>query len=155
MIDALRFLSDYAGTYKGQGVNHEGEAFVGEFELHQHPTLRSMSLRFKATSDEGQVYHQEETTIAQDVSGKPALWSLCNNAPGMLQLNFRRYETADEGCRTLVFGLGDLGSDHDYRQEVSIDLFRDGTLGYRFAWGMPGGEFSPRSGVRLSRRGLQ
>jgi hypothetical protein len=151
MIDALRFLSDYAGKYKGRGINHEGEAFVGEFELAQMPDLKGMNLRFKAVSESGEVFHKEETTIAQDPSGKATLWSLCSNHPGMLQLNFRRYETAADDCRTLVFGLGDLGSQHDYRQEVSIDLFRDGSLGYRFAWGFPGGEFSPRSGVRLER----
>ncbi len=151
MIDALRFLSDYAGVYKGRGTNHEGQPFDGEFELSEMADFRGMNLKFKAQGDEGDVYHKEETMIAPDVTGKPSLWSLCTNAPGMLQLSFRRYETAGEERKTLAFGLGDLGSDLGYRQEISIDLFRDGALGYRFAWGLPGGEFSPRSEVRMHK----
>jgi hypothetical protein len=33
--------------------------------------------------------------------------------------------------------------------EIAIDLHPGGDLGYRFAWGLPGGEFAPRSGVRM------
>ncbi len=56
---------------------------------------------------------------------------------------------SDEVTASLVYGLGDRGDPTVVRIEVTLDLWPDGDITYRFAWGMPGGELKLRSAVRM------
>ena len=70
----------------------------------------------------------------------------------MLEHRFATEENGGEKT-TLVFRYGDLEKRSTFREEVRIDLFEGGDLGYRYAWGMPEGEFRDRSRVRMRRIG--
>jgi len=64
----------------------------------------------------------------------------------------RRHGAPPEGVEaTLIFGSGDREDTDVHRVEIAIDLWPDGALGYRTAWGLPGGAFLPRSQVRMER----
>jgi hypothetical protein len=146
-IDALR---DRAGRYTGRGINHDQQPFEGTLELSSVVSGKGLALTFTATGDDGTVYHEEHSVIGPGFDGALGLWTLCNNAPGMTALALRR-DGEVEGCRrSLVFGVGDPDDEGSFREEIALDLHADGSLGYRFAWGLPGGEFAPRSGLRLS-----
>lgn len=51
---------------------------------------------------------------------------------------------------TLSFRIGDLNSTNTFHEVVSIDLWPNGDISYKYSWGLPGGEFKERSGVRMS-----
>ena len=72
------------------------------------------------------------------------MWNLNNNSPGMAELELR---TTDDG---IVFGIGDGNDGNTFREEIKIELDND-RIGYHYSWGMPGGEFAYRSGLKMNR----
>ena len=150
MSEVLEALCARAGRYVGQGINHEGEPFTGRLELRAVVGLRGVVLEFVASGVKGEVFHEEHTLIAPAADGQPALVTLSNNAPGLLVLP-QRTDVAPhgEGCERVAFALGDPEERETLRLEQALDLWTDGDVSYRFAWGMPGGEFAERSAVRL------
>lgn len=151
-MEPITALAACAGRYAGRGVNHDDQPFAGALSLEPVVGGKGLALGFTATGDDGTVYHTEHSVIGPDVGGGLGLWTLTNNAPGMLHLALRRDGAEVDGCpRTLVFGVGDPADAGAFREEIALDLYADGRLGYRFAWGMPGGDFAPRSGLVLTR----
>lgn len=144
-------LRSFAGRYAGHGIDHEDQPFHGELELsHEGMLDRGFSLGFRATGIDGTSYHEERSWLAPDSEGRMCLWSINTNQPACL-CHVRRHGAPAAGARaTLVFGSGDPQDAGQYRVEIAIDLFPDGDLGYRYTWGLPGGEFRPRSTVRMS-----
>jgi len=145
--DVIAELCARRGRFHGQGVNHDGQPFTGRLRLVPVVERAGVTLELVATGDGGEVYHREHSLLAPDARGTLTLWSLSDNAPGLLALALRREEPG-EG-RALVFGVGDPEDGQAFRMEVRLELHDDGDLGYRFAWGLPGGPFAPRSGLRL------
>jgi hypothetical protein len=145
----LELLRSCVGRYAGHGIDHEDQPFHGELEL---GVLfdRAITLAFRATGIDGTSYHEEQSWIATDADGRLCLWSVSTNSP-TCGCHVRRHGASVAGTRsTLVFGQGDPQEGDRYRAEIAIDLWPNGDLGYRFAWGMPGGAFRPRSTVKMS-----
>ena len=76
-------LSKTIGYYQGEGINHEGQPFVGSFSLQPLLDGRGFSIKFTATGKDGTVYHKEESTIALSLNEKLTLWNLNTNMPGL------------------------------------------------------------------------
>jgi hypothetical protein len=144
----VELLLQRAGQYQGHGINHEDQPFHGELEIGPLLGNRGVTLKFRAVGIDGTVYHDERSWVAPDEGGEIAMWSIHSNGEGVLK-HTRRNGAGVEGANTLVFGLGDRNDPAVFRIEVALDLWADGAVGYRFAWGQPGGEFKPRSSVRM------
>lgn len=150
MTDAIAELVERAGTYRGEGINHDRQPFVGTLTLRAVAGVPGVALEFMARGEGGEVFHAEHTLIGPGEGGRPTLVTLGSNGGGLLVLPLRR-EEAEADTRTLVFGVGDPADRAAFRMEVAVDLHPDGALGYRYSWGLPDGDFAPRSGLRLVR----
>jgi hypothetical protein len=149
-MELLRRLKECCGDYRGTGLNHEQQKFDATFTLEPLIGGKGFAIRFKATSEKGVVYHEEHSVIAQTIDGTLGLWNLNSNVPALLAHSFRRAEKSNEGGQHWVFGIGTPNDRESFREEITLELFPDGDVGYRYAWGMPGGDFGPRSGVRMT-----
>ncbi|MGZ3651230.1 MAG: hypothetical protein ACXVB9_05105 [Bdellovibrionota bacterium] len=151
MTEAWDILTNYQGTYRGNGVNHEGQAYQGRFELTELLSGRGFELRARAESDQGELYHDEVSWIAPDLSGDLHLYVMSSNHPGVTPHLFHRIETGGEGEKRIVFRFGLPENDTTFREEITIACFGDGSVEHRYAWGLPGGAFETRSGSRMNR----
>jgi len=150
-VDAIAALLQRVGTYSGHGISHEDEPFHGELEISRLVDDQGVTMRFRAQSIDGTVLHDERTWVARDEGARVRMWSIHSNGAGVRQREPRNGAPAAGADRTLVFGLGDPSDPHAYREEVALDLWPDGSVSYRYAWGLPGGTMAPRSSVRLKR----
>lgn len=147
--DILNRLKAKAGRYEGEGINHEQQSFRGQLTLTEIVTGRGLSLDFKATGKSGLVFHQEHSVIALTDTGKLALWNLNSNCPGLLRHDFLECESRANGF-VLIFQHGDITDTGAFRERLTLTI-EESAISYGYAWGMPGGEFSERSTVRMLR----
>jgi hypothetical protein len=152
MKDLFETLKKFAGHYEGEGLNHEGQPFVGKFSLRPILNGRGFAIRFSATGKDGTLYHEEESTIAPSIAETVTLWNFHSNAPGLLAHELRTAPTKNGAERSFVFGFNEPSNTQTFREEVAIDTWGNGDISYTYSWGMPGGEFTERSGVRMSAR---
>lgn len=138
-----------AGAYGGHGINNEDQPFHGELSLSSLPAGAGALLEYRATGIEGTEYHVERTWIAVDDSGDVGLWTVSSSTPHVARLRLRRSFPTDGTDRTLVFGTGDSDDATTFRCEITLELWPDGTLGYRYAWALPGDAQGARSEVRV------
>lgn len=143
LLDALR-----SGRYMGEGVNHENQPFTGTLELRSVLGGLAWAFAFSAAGAGGAAFHEEESLLAASPSGAPCLVSVSTNDPLVRTYDLRRDETEGE-VRRLTFGWGQPEAKTTYRCQITLELYPNDDLGYRFAWGMPGEAFAERSGVRL------
>lgn len=154
MNDVLRSLLRRAGRYGGHGINHEDEPFYGELELTDLLGGHGVSIRYRATGIDGTALHDERTWIAASDAGALALWTISSNASQVMRHELAADHETDDCERVLKFRLGDPADRGIYRNQVTLELFKDGRLGYRYAWGLPGQPFEDRSSVALSLASL-
>jgi hypothetical protein len=148
MISTFKQLEKYIGSYSGQGINHENQKFTGELSLTKG--INNYIIHYKATGKDGELYHEEQTTIALDLSQKLGLWSVNTNNPVMLQHTLVKNELTDQ-TNTLIFAFGDKENKNGFREEIAFELNADGTIGYNYSWGMPHGDFDVRSKSLMSK----
>ena len=135
----------------GRGVNHEQQAFEGSIEINTVAGGKGAQVSFKAVAENGSVFHEELSLIGPGLDGKPCLFVLSNNHPAVTPHQLR-HESSDEDVHSYVFGFGDVSNSNSFREEIRLDVFTDGSVGYKYSWGMPGGEFAVRSGVKMMAR---
>jgi hypothetical protein len=150
MPDLFQLLNERAGQYAGEGMNHAGETFRGKLGLLPMQD-GSILLRYIAVGLDGTLYHREQAVLMADGDGGMILTVESNDHPGPLEHGFRREEAADGSFKAFVFGHGETLDHESFREEIAIDIWSDGDIGYRHAWGLPGGEFASRSGARMQR----
>jgi hypothetical protein len=147
----LAVLLERCGRFGGHGIDHDDQPLYGELELQPLPAGQGVWLTFRASGIDGSLLHDERSWVAFDAEGRLCLWTVSTLAEGVRH-HVRRHGVAPAGIdTTLVFGSGDPGDERVHRVELAIDLWPDGALGYRSAWGLPGGDFRPRSQVRMER----
>ena len=152
MASVIQDLCGLAGTYAGEGVEHMGNSFKGEMTIAAIVQQRGILLRFTARSMEGQTLQEEHTVIAPAMgTGEIGLWTLGSNLAAVLFHRLRRDERLPDGSRALTFGAGDPGDASAFREEITLEICPGNQIGYRYAWGRPGGNFAPRSGLRMTR----
>lgn len=140
------------GQYSGNGVNHDKEEFKGEFSITPIIGGNGVEIQFTATGNDGTIFHTEKTTVALSQDETPKLWSLNSNAPFMFQHELRKTESIDNGGTRLTFGFNDPENSEVFREEIHLELYENGKIGYHYYWGMPGGDFAYRSGLKMSKR---
>lgn len=146
----LDHLISRQGSYKGHGTNFEGHSFTATLDLRPQVSGHLIELIFRAT-DEDSAFHEEITWISMDLmENKAALWTVSTNTPGVLVHQLVEDTSDDLRERRLVFRLGQPDNQHSFRQEITLDLMRDGRLEYRYAWGVPHEPFASRTRAVLS-----
>lgn len=150
MSDVLQCLFRRVGRYGGHGINHRDEPFYGELDLHVLLEGAAAGLKFRATGIDETTLHDERTWIASTDGGGLALWTISTNAATVLRHDLVADRESEDHERVLVFRLGDPADRSVLRNQVTVELFRDGRLGYRYAWGRPGEAFDDRSAVAMS-----
>jgi hypothetical protein len=150
LIPVLEHIASRAGKYSGHGTNYEGAPFKATLEIESRVMGHLVELRFRA-EDSDAAFHQEATWISSDLmQDRIALWTVSSNTPGVLRHDLKEDETGaglDSATRErrLVFRLGEPSNKHGFRQEITLDLMVDGSLEYRYAWGLPHEEFKVRT----------
>lgn len=147
---AWELLGNAAGSYSGKGVNHDGEAYTGKFQLKMEMPAKLLSLLSSAHGEAGEVFHDEISWLGRDLQGELILFVCSNNHPGITPHALHRIEETSE-AKNIIFRFGDPKNRESFREEITISLFADGSLAHQYSWGMPGGAFAPRSGSRMLR----
>lgn len=148
---AWGLLLQSLGTYEGRGQNHERENFRAEVAISTKLPDKVLALQSTATGDHGEIFHQEMSWIGRNAEGRLQLFVVSNNHPTVTIHDFDRLETTAE-THNVVFRLGDLADRGTFREEITLCLFADGHLAYQYSWGLPGGDFKPRSGAKLKKK---
>ena len=151
MADVIEALLKRVGSYGGHGINHHDQPFYGELELSVMLDGAAVGIRFQATGIDGVVLHDERTWIASTAEGGLALWTISTSANSVLRHDLAADRSTDELERLLLFRMGEPSDRSSLRNQVTLELFVDGRLGYRYAWGRPGEDFADRSSVQMSR----
>ena len=151
MKNLISTLLSYQGQYRGTGINHDNQEFTGELHLSPIIDSKGVELRFVATGNDGTIYHQEKTLIAPNESESISLWTLNNNVPHLYEHKIKDTDTVDGASHTLMFVHNNPEDSSQFRETISIDLWPNGDLSYSYAWGLLGGDFQDRSGLRMSK----
>ena len=150
MNDLIKLVSR-VGTYSGDGKNHEGQHFKGTLEIRNLLGGRGVLFVFKATALDGTFFHEEFSTIAPTIGGELMLFNLNTNTPGMVAHSLSRTVNTGDEMASMVFLYGDLSNGQTFREQITIELHSNGCIGYKYAWGMPGGSFTDRSSVVMKK----
>lgn len=148
-IPLLTRLCAVQGRYQGDGLNHEGEKFVGDFQIASELDGSLVEIRFRA-SDADNAFHEERTWITEDLlNGGLGLWTVSTNTPGILPLKLIEDSSDGSYSSRLVFRLGDPEDLSRFREEISLNLRHDGAIEYVYSWGVPHEKFGVRSKALL------
>jgi hypothetical protein len=147
---AWDLLAESTGSFQGRGINHEGQAFLGEFKLETVLPGKLLSVSSSATGDDGELYHKEVSWIGRDISGVLQLYVSSNNHPAITPHAFHRIEETRD-AKHVIFRFGNPDLRDTFREEITFSFYREGSVAHLYAWGMPGGNFEPRSGSKMKR----
>ena len=135
----------------GTGINHERQSFEGSIEINPVANGKGAQVIFRAVGSDGSVFHEETSLLGPGFDGKPCLFVLSNNHPAVTPHSLKHNSISDDS-QSFVFGFGDIANQSTFREEIHLDLFSDGSVSYKYFWGMPGGEFAERSGAKMMPR---
>lgn len=144
LIPVLEHLQARAGRYVGRGTNFQGHPFEAALNLTPKISGTVIEIEFLA-KDATSAFHEELTWITTDLlTDRVCLYTVSTNTPGVLTHALAEDKHDDIRERRLAFRLGDPANKHSFRQEVTIDLMKNGDIEYRYAWGVPHEDFGIR-----------
>ena len=148
-MNLLGVLTSGPTAFRGEGMNHENESFIGDLNVQSLEGGRAAQIRYTATLLTGNVVHSESTLLGTGPDGKLCLWPVMSEIPVVLP-HAEVMNTTESGKYVLVvFGSGARDDSAIFREEISIQINSDGSLVYSHAWGLPGGNFEDRSSCRM------
>ena len=148
-MNLLGVLTSGPTAFRGEGMNHENESFIGELKVQSLEDGRAALLRYTATLLTGNVVHSESTLLGTGPDGKLSLWPVMSEVPVVLPHTELMNKTESGRYVSAVFGSGARDDSAIFREEISIQINSDGSLVYSHAWGLPGGNFEDRSSCRM------
>ena len=148
-MNILSALVSGPSTFRGEGVNEEREAFVGELRVQSLEAGRAVLLTYKASLTTGKIVHTESTLLATAPDGKLCLWPVMSEIPVVLPHAEVATETNASGSVKAVFSSGPRNEAASFREEITIQVNADRSLLYAHAWGLPGGAFEDRSSCHM------
>ena len=144
LAPALEMIATRAGKYQGTGKNFEGQPFTATLELKSKVSGYVVELSFKA-QDDSSAFHEELTWISPDLeTDRLCLYTVSTNTPGVLCHVLHEDRIDDIRERRLSFRLGNPEDKRTFRQEITLDLMKNGSIEYRYAWGVPHEDFGIR-----------
>lgn len=147
-MNFIHTLASGPRSFQGEGINHEGQHFIGQLRVQSLVDGSAVLLSYVARLQDGTIVHEESALLGQHPDGLLCLWPVMSELPAVYP-HRQRSATSQEHADTVVFAFGDRDDRHSFREEISISVSRSGTLTYAHAWGLPGGEFGDRSSCRL------
>lgn len=150
-VPLLARLSEAAGTYRGEGVNHAEEKFAGELTLKADLDSLLIEISFRAVETDGVgAFHEERTWITEDLlKGGVAMWTVSTNTPGVLQLKLVEDSSDGSYSTRVVFRLGEPEDVSRFREEISLSIRHDKGVEYAYSWGVPHEKLAPKSRALL------
>ena len=148
-MNILGMLAAGPKAFRGEGVNHENERFVGVLKVEALENGRAVLLSYSAKLENGTLVHSESTLLGTGSDGKLCLWPVMSELPVVLP-HTEVMNRSEPGKQTLaVFGSGARDDSAIFREEITIEYSEEGSLVYGHAWGLPGGTFEDRSSCRM------
>ena len=142
-------------AFRGTGLNHENESFIGEFRVHALEGGRALILIYSATLENGTIVHSESTLLGTGPDGRLCLWPVMSELTAILP-HTEVMTKVEAGKYTLaIFASGVRDDLSSFREEITIEISAEGSLVYAHAWGLPGGAFQDRSSCRMMPDGAQ
>lgn len=147
----LATLASRAGAFRGNGVNHAGQPFVGTLQVAPVMAGRAVTLHYTATGLDGQALHEEFALLALADDQRLCLWPVMTELPFVMPHRAIGAGDAAVDCQRAVFATGPRDAMSSFREEISIECLADGGISYAHAWGMPGEALAHRSRCALQR----
>ena len=148
-MNLLGVLATGPTAYRGEGVNHEKETFVGALAVQPLEGGRAVLLSYSATLETGAVVHSESTLLGTGPDGRLCLWPVMSELPVVLPHTEVMIKSESGKYTLAVFGSGSRDDSATFREEITIRVNEDGSLVYSHAWGLPGGNFEARSSCNM------
>jgi hypothetical protein len=163
--DPLKILINSSGFYTGFGVNHEDKQFKGILEITPVVGNRGVYVKYRAVGmkEQGpakdielynrdmQLFNEEHTLIAYNNDNKLCLWTLNSNVPTVCVFKLRRFRRIPNVKSIIIFGFGSKEDSEHFREEIAIEIWDAGNIGYNYYWGEAGGHFLARSTVIMRK----
>jgi hypothetical protein len=137
-------------SFRGEGVNHENEAFAGSLKVQPLEGGRAVLLSYVATLRSGEVAHSESTLLSTGQDGNLCLWPVMSELPAVVPHVALPPQDTAPGELVVVFASGPREQREAFREEITIQLQTQGGLLYAHAWGLPGGAFEARSSCLMA-----
>ena len=148
-MNVLSVLTSGPTAFRGEGVNHERQPFIGALAIQSLEGGRAALLTYVATLTSGEVVHSESTLLGVAPDGNLCLWPVMSELPMVLP-HTQTVTSSEPGSFALaVFGSGTRDDSTSFREEITIRVNSDGSLVYAQAWGLPGGAFEDRSSCTM------
>jgi hypothetical protein len=148
-MNVLGVLTSGPTAFRGEGVNHENQPFLGTLAVRSLEGGRAVLLTYVATLKNGEVVHSESTLLGVGPDGNLCLWPVMSELPVVLP-HPQTVTLSEPGAFVLaVFGSGARDDSTSFREEITIRVNSDGSLVYSHAWGLPGGAFEDRSSCSM------
>lgn len=150
-VKLLSLLGLKAGRYSGSGLNDGHQKFTGE--LHLTPVVNNygVHIAYRAKGKDGTIYSEEHTLISLNNENRLCLWTLNSNFHTTIAFDFKSHKRIPGVKDIIIFGYGNAEDNNLFREEIDIELFDNGELGYNYYWGMPDGEFVKRSSIKMRK----
>lgn len=143
-------LLPFLGVYRGQGVNHAGEAFKADFLLDCSLDEDLIEIKYRAYDDDS-VFHEERTWITQDLLKQTvAAWTVSTNTQGVLTLPLIESESDPTYLLRLRFRHGNPDDLSQFREQIELGIRQDRLIEYIYSWGVPHEKFETKSRCLLS-----
>jgi len=148
-MNVLGVLTSGPTAFRGEGVNHENEPFMGTLSVQSLEGGRAALLTYVATLKNGDVVHSESTLLGVGPDGNLCLRPVMSELPVVLP-HTQTIARSEPGVLALaVFGSGPRDDSTSFREEITIRVNSDGSLVYSHAWGLPEGAFEERSSCTM------
>ncbi len=147
----LSLLGLKAGRYTGKGLNDGYQKFTGELILTSVVNNYGVLIGYKATGKNRTVYNEEHTLISLNNQNKLCLWTLNSNFHTTITFDFKSHKRFPGRKDIIIFGYGDTENTSNFREEIAIELFDNGELGYNYFWGLPDGTFVKHSSITMKK----
>ncbi len=147
-MDLIRALAGGPKSFRGEGINHEGERFIGHLQVQPLVEGTAVLLSYSARLQDGSLLHEEASLVGRQNDGTLCLWPVMSELPAVYP-HQQKSASSGEQAETVVFAFGARDARDRFREEISISISKSGALTYAHAWGLPGGEFADRSSCVL------
>jgi hypothetical protein len=148
-MNVLGVLTLGPTAFRGEGINHENEPFIGELTVQALEGGRAALLKYVATLKSGEVAHSESTLLGVGPDGSHCLWPVMSELPVVLP-HVEKVSRSEPGLFIqAVFASGARDDSTTFREEITICVNSEGSLHYAHAWGLPGCSFEERSSCSM------
>ena len=148
-MNVLGALTSGPTAFRGEGINHENEPFIGKLTVQALEGGSAALLKYVATLSSGELAHSESTLLGVGPDGNLCLWPVMSELPVVLP-HVEKVSRSEPGAFTeAVFASGTRDDLTSFREEITIRINSDGSLLYTHAWGLPGGSFEERSSCSM------